>query len=262
MSKLKFIKSNIFGSTIYQDTTGKFELFKHRITASSKEKWYIRCENAVPEWQGRGYDTVEEAEEALNKHVWNEDMQFLASMYGFVKSSEDNTYFHESPAGCVHITDWNADPSIEISTDDSSESFDNIEDALKYLDQLYESFQIDIFSCATLSNKSNTKTIVNAAISTRDLSKNLVRVKSSNMWAYTINIKDSKSKTGDVLVQFKGPKGGPGDIYLYYDVPVVVWRKWLSATSKGHYFWVNIRNNYMYRKLTGDKRGKLKNAVN
>ena len=100
------------------------------------------------------------------------------------------------------------------------------------------------------------------AASSRDLTKNLVRVKSSNIWSYGINIKNAGDRTGDVIVQFKAKNGGPGDIYMYFDVPVQVYRRWVNATSKGHYFWVNIRNNYRYRKLTGDKRGKLPNAVN
>lgn len=98
--------------------------------------------------------------------------------------------------------------------------------------------------------------------SSRKLSEDMVRVKSSNLWSYKMNIKDNKSNVGDILVQFKDVNGGPGDIYIYYDVPVVIYRKWQSAMSKGHFFWVYIRNNYKYSKLTGDKKGKLSNAVN
>lgn len=101
-----------------------------------------------------------------------------------------------------------------------------------------------------------------AGISTKELMKQMVRVKSSNIWSYTINTHDRKDKTGNVLVQFKNPNGGPGDVYIYYDVPVNVYRKWHSATSKGHYFWRYLRNNYKYSKLTGDKKGKLPNAIN
>lgn len=104
--------------------------------------------------------------------------------------------------------------------------------------------------------------VITCAISSRDLTRNMVRVKSSNIWAYNINIKHQNDPTGDVIVQFKGKNGGPDDIYMYMDVPVKVYRQWHSAPSKGHYFHVNIRNNYKYRKLTGDRRGKLKNAVN
>lgn len=97
--------------------------------------------------------------------------------------------------------------------------------------------------------------------SSRDFSKNLVRVKSSNIWSYGYDAQIG-NKTADLYVQFKGKTGGPGDIYLYFDVPLQIWRKFISAPSKGHFFWKYIRNNYRYRKLTGDKRGKLSNAIN
>lgn len=101
-----------------------------------------------------------------------------------------------------------------------------------------------------------------ASISSKDIAKSMVRVKSSNVWAYNINIRSNKDRTGDVYVQFKDNRGGPGDVYVYYDVPVVMYRRWHSAPSVGHYFWKYIRNNFKYSKLTGDKRGKLRNAVN
>ena len=99
------------------------------------------------------------------------------------------------------------------------------------------------------------------AASSKDFSKNLVRVKSSNVWAYGYDAQIGK-KTADLYVQFKSKNGGPGDVYLYFDVPLNVWRKFITAPSKGHFFWKNIRNSYRYRKLTGDKRGKLANAIN
>ena len=103
---------------------------------------------------------------------------------------------------------------------------------------------------------------VQAAMNTKDASKNLTRVRSSNIWSIGIDIKDRKDKTGNVIAQFKNPYGGPGDIYIYYDVPIVVYRKWITAPSKGHYFWQYIRNVYPYSKLTGNRKGKLRNAIN
>lgn len=99
-------------------------------------------------------------------------------------------------------------------------------------------------------------------VTTSNLIDKLVRVRSSNVWGYAMNVKHNKDKVGDVIVQFKGDKGGPGDVYIYYDVPIRVYRRWQSAQSKGHYFWQYIRNYYQYSKLTGDKRGKLPNAIN
>lgn len=116
---------------------------------------------------------------------------------------------------------------------------------------------VNIMFCAQ-----SDRSAIMAAISTREIAKNMVRVKSSNVWSYNINIRDYGDDTGDVYVQFKGDKGGPGDVYVYYDVPVNLYRRWHSAPSKGHYFWRYIRNNFKYSKLTGDKRGKLANAIN
>lgn len=100
------------------------------------------------------------------------------------------------------------------------------------------------------------------AASTQELMRNMSRVKSSNVWARGINIKDRKSGVGDVIVQFKGSQGQPGDVYILYDVPVKLYRRWIAAPSAGHFYWVNLRNNFLYSKLTGDKRAKLKNGIN
>lgn len=109
----------------------------------------------------------------------------------------------------------------------------------------------------------NTKgrSVITASISSREITRNMIRVKSSNIWSYTINVRSNNDKTGDVYVQFKDGKGGPGDVYVYYDVPIDVYRRWHSASSKGHFHWRYIRNKYKYSKLTGDKRTKLKNGV-
>ena len=103
---------------------------------------------------------------------------------------------------------------------------------------------------------------ITAAISSRDITKNMVRVKSSNLWSFAMNIKDNKSKTGDLYVQFKGRKGGPGDVYVYYDVPVKIYQQFISGPSKGHNFWKYIRGKFVFSKLTGDKRTKQKGGVN
>lgn len=115
---------------------------------------------------------------------------------------------------------------------------------------------------ATILIDSAKRQSVMAAINTRDLTSDIVRVKSSNVWGYKFNVKEQGDNTGDLIVQFKGNNGGPGDVYIYYDVPVRVYRRWQSAPSVGHYFWVYIRNNFKYSKLTGNRRGKLPNAVN
>ena len=90
---------------------------------------------------------------------------------------------------------------------------------------------------------------------------NLVRVKSSNVWGYSYDIPED-SDVGTLYVGFKSPKGGKGDVYRYYDVPLKVYRKLITAPSKGRFVWRALRNTYKYSKLTGDKRGVLPNAVN
>ena len=103
---------------------------------------------------------------------------------------------------------------------------------------------------------------IQCAKTTRDMTSSMVRAKSSNIWSYAFDIKDNKSRFGRMYIQFKNSKGGPGDIYEYFDVPSVMYRRFVSAPSKGHFFWVYIRNIYKYRKLTGNKRGVLRNAIN
>ena len=95
----------------------------------------------------------------------------------------------------------------------------------------------------------------------RDVTKHMIRCRSSNVWGYAFDIQQD-ADTGTMYVQFKSDKGGAGDIYRYYDVPFKIYQKFISSPSKGHSVWKYLRNNYQYSKLTGDKRGKLKNAVN
>lgn len=97
--------------------------------------------------------------------------------------------------------------------------------------------------------------------SSRNFIDQLVRVKSSNIWSYGLNISLGEN-SGDLYVQFKNRNGGPGDVYQYFDFPLKIWKRFAGTSSKGHFFWKYIRNNYRYRKLTGDRRGKLPNAIN
>lgn len=94
---------------------------------------------------------------------------------------------------------------------------------------------------------------------TKDFVKKLSRVKSSNVWSYAFQPKDEKQ--GDMLMQFKNNTGGPGDIYIYYNVPNKIWQRFVAAPSKGHFMWEYIRNVYTYAKLTGDKRTHLPNGI-
>lgn len=102
---------------------------------------------------------------------------------------------------------------------------------------------------------------ITCAISSRDMSSQLIKTKSSNIDSFGMNIRDRHDKTGDVVVKFKATKTSPSDMYIYYDVPVKLWKQWLTTTSKGHFFWKFIRNNFTYRKLTGDKKTHLPNGL-
>lgn len=116
--------------------------------------------------------------------------------------------------------------------------------------------QLDIHDIVFCETSIRDKAIL-AAVSSRDITKDMVRVRSSNVWSYAINVHKDK-KYGDVYVQFKAYRGGPGDIYVYYDVPVTLYRRWVGAPSKGHFFWQYIRDSFQCAKLTGDKKLKRK----
>lgn len=117
-------------------------------------------------------------------------------------------------------------------------------------------------STKLVSNTTISQQPIFAGMSARDITKSMVRVKSSNIWSYGINIRDTSDKTGDLYIQFKNNYGGAGDIYVFYGVPIVIYRKLITAPSKGHFFWQYIRGKYTFAKLTGDKQTKLKGGVN
>jgi hypothetical protein len=124
------------------------------------------------------------------------------------------------------------------------------------------SVQNIIESAWYVETSSYNRSSIIASITHTNISNLMNKVKSSNVWSMGVDMNSIKDDFGDVYVQFRSTTGGPGDIYLYYEVPSRVYRSWIAAPSKGHFFWRYIRNRYKYAKLTGDKRGKLPNAVN
>ena len=148
---------------------------------------------------------------------------------------------------------------IYTDTKNYSREFKNLSDVVKATEYLIPG--CSIIGSFVLTDPAD-RSAVMAAINTRNLAQNLVRVKSSNVWAYGLNVKNNGDKTGDLIVQFKNKNGGPGNIYIYYSFPVKLYQRWQSAPSVGHFFYVYIRNNFKYSKLTGDRRGKLPNAIN
>lgn len=249
------LPTGIYGSIQHKDD--RFTIVASKID----NKWYASLDGIVFDAgfcninnMSNFYDKFEEYEESLNMLGYFRNVNIFINdiddrFYSEI-SIKDNGVFEVS----THIEDGSLDEDIKYTSD-------NFKDVESHILELYDRLEIDILASDENDELSFLQS-VKAAISSRDLAKNLVRVKSSNIWSYGINLKDRKAKTGDVLVQFKDKHGGAGDIYEYFDVPVNLWRRWLSAPSKGHFFWQYIRNTFYYRKLTGDKRGKLKNAIN
>ena len=242
------------GYTLIQSKSGEFSICK---------------DGKVTNW-GTGFQSVKCAENFLRKHdyirasdtflpIADDDICFIEEMYGFTPTGNDefkgnNLSFKVSNAG-------DGTNRLTFKGKDCSTSFCTIDSALKWLDERIPLTGVvssvcyrgtDLRSILAAKGKRNP----------REITRNLVRVKSSNVWAYGVEIKDNNSKVGDVYVQFKAKNGGPGDVYRYYDVPITLWKKVLASPSKGHAVWKYLRSNFLYSKLTGDKKGKLKNAVN
>ena len=98
----------------------------------------------------------------------------------------------------------------------------------------------------------NKHPIIAATTSSGDIADRIIRVNSSNVYGYYMDVRRHTDHTGTLYIQFL-KKGRPGDIYAYYDVPLEIGRKLASTSSKGHYVWKYIRNRYQTAKLTGDK---------
>lgn len=239
-----------------RDSDGRFSIY----VGSSITKW------------GTGFKTVRSAELFLEEHdyisastdtigISGSDLNFIEEMYGLDYLGHK---MWSVTSNCLLMTDSLEGKNIEVTLKtkgEPTEVFTDMDSLLIRLDEIVEN---DIFASVTLRG-TNLRTILaaNNRRSPREITKNLVRVKSSNVWAYGIEIKDNKSNVGDVYVQFKGKDGGPnGGLYRYYDVPISTWRRILGSPSKGHAVWKYLRNNYLYSRLDGNKRGVLPNAVN
>lgn len=170
------------------------------------------------------------------------DFHEAMSILGFEASDKYN---------CIsdNITcSYNGD-NLTIKQGNTCYATNKIENAIRYIE------------CTIFQAGKHTMPIM-AAINTKNLAQNMIRVKSSNVWSIGFNVRKQGDNTGDLVMQFKNKNGGAGDVYIYYDVPVKIYQRMQSQPSIGHFFWLNIRNNYQYSKLSGDKIGKLKNAIN
>lgn len=245
---------------------------KYSLIQSRNGEFAICKNSTVTDW-GTGFKTVKSAENFLNSRdylkastttlpIEESDLKFISLIYGASFSStgrqlKSDTFTLTIPKDFRDTHTVRLKANAEGTPD---QLLNDVEQLLIQLDELsgpvFSSVVYRGTELRAILAKSDRRRTA------REIAKDLIRVKSSNIWSYGIEIKDNKAKEGDVYIQFKGKNGGPDDIYRYYNVPLNVWRKMLSATSKGHSFWQLLRNNFYYSKLTGDKRGKLPNAVN
>ena len=255
----KVTSSKYIGEDGYQLRTGRDGSFSIYIN-SNITKW------------GCNFGTVKSAELFLNNHdyihancntlpISSDDINFIKLVYG-CKNISSNAWVTLQGMKLIQREKFHNNYEIRaISASSNFKTFSDVESLLVYLDTQHSSR--NIFSNVILRGAELRSIFAKAnKKSSRDITNNLIRVKSSNVWAYGVEIKDSSAKVGDVYVQFKGPNGGPADIYKYYDVPVSLWRKFISYPSKGAFIWKYLRRQFSYSKLTGDRRGKLPNAIN
>lgn len=233
---------------------------------SKNSKFYVVCNNVIRQEFCRisaahNYIAKQvKIDNDLNHEYSFDDFEFVVEAYGFEYAS-NNTWKRKVGNSVITLKpEKRLILNIFTNLDSDYFEFDSADELVDYFETRFG--DISIFESISFTNISDRYYVIQAASNSRDIIQKLVRVKSSNIWAYGINIKDRKDKVGDVVVQFKGKNGGPDDIYMYFDVPIKLWRQWLSANSKGSFFWRNIRNEFYYRKLTGNKRGVLKNALN
>lgn len=297
-SKITFSPKNQFGIKMYfSKETPKYsvifddELHRYFIRIRENDSW------EYPAWDGvdGGFRTLKDAQQFLAMHDWENadslhikpdkeyaqhrlsEFKDAMNMLGMEKSSDP--VYSDEDVYVSHITTESGvylDVRVIYYTDTIAVDYwvdgkrlpnyakppdtTDIARTIRNIEKMMAKYGHTIVANTILTDTKHRQSIM--AASTKDLAKDMVKVRSSNIWSYKLNIKNRRDKSGDLLVQFKDSNGGPGDLYIYYDVPTMVYRRWQSATSKGHYFWVYIRNNYKYSKLTGDKRGKLHNAIN
>lgn len=257
---MAFTKCNIYGSTAYLDDESNMSIQNHN------DRWYIR-KNGDEILFNAGFVNVNCAiDVASNFAYYKETLSQLGYEY-----QEGSSLFQRVDSDIVSTVYILEDEFIvEFEIEEYSDAHlsrytkekyrtDDFEELTETIVSYFDEYDINIFASIFLDSQTHP---VFASVSSREITKNMVRVKSSNIWSYCIDIKKYGDKFGTVYVQFKGKDGGPEDLYRYYDVPIMVYRKWQGVSSSGHYFWTHIRNVYKYSKLTGDKKGKLPNAVN
>ena len=270
--QIHFKKQNRHGVNIFS----AIETKSLSIVESSK-RYYIRMTDdfdnwVYPDWGTDGFDSPDDAASFLSDMDWksadvesisidNDELWFIYDLLGIYYDEETDSYrYHDD---CIDIQASCDNPlSVNIKSNGRliRKVFSSLDTMFKSIESAITSTGKHIFS----SKKSTLRSLqkITAAINTQNLASKLFRVKSSNVWAYRLFMRNRKDRTGDLIVQFKNKNGGGGDVYIYYEVPFTLFRSWQATQSKGHFFWKHIRNYFKYSKLTGDKIGKLPNAIN
>ena len=226
--------------------------------------------STIAKW-GTGFQTVKSAEFFLAHRditaatesklpINDDDLDFVSTVYGAQWKGNNQLVSDTFTLTIPHDFYKNHQVKLKANvTGDPDKMIDDIQQLLVELDALAD----PVFSSVTYRGTELRSILAKSTRrSSRHIVKDLIRVKSSNIWSYGVEVKDKDFTVGDVYVQFKGKNGGPDDVYKYYDVPVKLWRKFVGAPSKGAFLWKYLRNNFYYSKLTGDKKGVLPNAVN
>lgn len=289
MKKIKFKHARMDGLPVYYATnTSKFRVWQE------DGRYYLQINTPTgyryTVYKSEGFDTLYDAQDWLNLMDWenataehiqavarddrDEELQWVMDIFGLAETNTPNVWeTHIAKEGgqnyrivvsrftndMLHIDAYKNNKKLAQSSV-GSDTYD-IDRLFRTLDSFMKRNGLVYVESCILTDTVH-RSAVTAAINTKDLTQGMVRCKSSNVWAYNMNIRDRKAPVGDMLMQFKGKNGGPGDIYIYYDVPVRLYRRMHTATSKGHFFWQYIRNAFNYSKLTGNRRGVLPNAIN
>lgn len=246
----KYIGSN--GYSLMKARDGSYSIIK----SSHITKW------------GTNFQTVRAAEIFLSRHdyinatteiipISDDDADFIYDAYCINGEPELGNKWYITNNFWVQFN-----PEDRTFYCSSNATYSDLDELIDKLDRICQGDLFASIQFGNISDRAKYESIFAAKEHKRFSPKDMSRVKSSNVWSIGAEINNTDPKIGDVYVQFKGKNGGPGDVYRYYDVPVSLYRKMITYPSKGAFVHKYLRNNFQYSKLTGDKRGKLKNAIN
>lgn len=270
--QIHFIKKNRFGKNIFcaaeTDTMSIYEYNNRYFVTMLDEanNW------TQPDWCRKGFESPQDAEEYLSEIDWmssdmhnvgfdNDELWSIYDLIGIEYDEDTDSYRYHDDQIDIQAS---CDNPLSVNFSERGRKTHRDFKSLSAMFRAVESAIVKTGKSIFCQKKSSINSLqkITAAINTQNLADQLFRVKSSNVWAYRLFMRSRKDKTGDLIVQFKDKNGGGGNVYIYYDVPFTLFRRWQATQSKGHFFWKHIRNYFKYSKLTGDKIGKLPNAIN